>query len=355
MKKFKFLQFMMIALIGGSLITFTSCDSDDDDDVTVNKTQLTAKIQEAEDLVENSVEGTAEGQYTRGAKEGLQEVIDLAKTVNANDNATQTQVDNAVIALDAAIDAFEGKKVIPIAPADLVGHWTFDEGTGTQAMDYSGNDYHGTLKAGHSHWGAGTPEWAMDRYGAENKALYFDQGANVEIPFNSQLNPTQAITISLWMKPDELAEPWANNYMVSLNRWDGFKLQLQDAPKVFFTLKAMNAGEAVYYDRDNESPNINLGEWYHVAVTFKDGEMAFYLDGTQIKLWDNTPGTPSQLENPVGLTIGQDLPTSVYTGPDGDYNVEWGGHFKGILDDVRIFRSALTSTQIQGIYDLEKP
>jgi hypothetical protein len=354
MKKFKFLQFMMIALISGSLITFTSCGSDDDDDVTANKTQLASKIQEAENLVETTVEGTAEGQYTRGAKAELQTVIDLAKTVHDNAMATQTQVDNAVIALNAAIGVYEGKKVIPIAPADLVGHWTFDEGTGTQAKDYSGNNFHGTLKAGHSLWGAGTPQWATDRYGNANKALYFNQGANVEVPFNAQLNPSQAITIALWMKPDQ-TEAWANNYMVSLSRWDGYKLQLQDAPKVFFTLKAMNQGQVVYHDRDNESPTINLGEWYHVAVTYKNGEMAFYLDGTLIKLWDNTPGTPIQLEKPVGLTIGQDLPTSVYTGADGDYNVEWGGYFKGILDDVRIFRSALTSTQIQGIYDLEKP
>ena len=357
MKKFKFIQFLMIALISGSLITFYACSDDDDDDVVVvDRTELAAKIQEAENLIETTTEGTAEGQYQPGAKAELQEVIDLAKAVYENADATQTQVDNAVIALDAAIEAYEARKVIPIAPEDLVGHWTFDEGEGTQVNDFSGNNFHGTLTTGHSHWGAGTPQWTTDRYGNENQALYFNSGANVEIPFNAQLNPSQAITISLWMKPDELEDPWANNYMVSLNRWNGYKLQLQDAPKVFFTVKALHEGNEIWHDRDNDSPTINLGEWYHVAVTYKDGEMAFYLDGTQVKLWDNTPGTPIQLDSPVNLTIGQDLPTGIYSdSEDSPFYVNWGGYFKGILDEVRIYRTALTTTQIQSIYELEKP
>lgn len=356
MKKLRFIQFLMIALISGSVITFTACSDDDDDPDVVDKTELAAKIQEAEDLIDNTTEGTAEGQYQPGAKAELQEVIDLAKAVYEDDEATQTQVDNAVIALDAAIEAYEARQVIAIAPEDLVGHWTFDEGEGTIANDFSGNDFHGTLETGHPNWGAGTPQWTTDRYGNENQAIYFNNGANVEVPFNAQLNPSQAITISLWMKPDQLEEPWSNNYMVSLNRWNGYKLQLQDAPKVFFTIKAIHEGNEVYYDRDNESPTVNLGEWYHVAVTFKDGEMGFYLDGTLIKLWDNTPGTPIQLEDPVNLAIGQDLPTGIYSeDEESPYYVNWGGYFQGILDEVRIFKTALTETQIQSIYELEKP
>ncbi len=355
MKKFKFLYFLMMILMAGSLLTFTACDDDDDDDPIdqVDKAELATKIQEAEALIENTVEGTAEGQYTPGSKAELQETIDLAREVHDDPDATQSQVDNAVIALNTAIQTYNSREVVPIAQDELVGHWTFDEGEGTQASDYSGNSFHGTLTTGHPFWGAGTPEWTEDRYGNANQALYFDQGANVEVPYNAQLNPSQAITISLWMKPDMFDDPPANNYMVSLNRWNGYKLQLQDAPKVFFTIRA---GEEVYHDRDNESPEINLGEWYHVAVTFQDGEMAFYLDGTLIKLWDNTPGTPYQLASPVNLTIGQDLPTDVYTTiQDDPFFVDWGGYFRGVLDEVRIFNTALSEAQIQSIYELEAP
>ncbi len=355
MKKHKFFQFLMIALIAGGLMTFPACsDDDDDDDIVVDKTELATLIQEAEGLIENTTEGTAEGQYQYGSQAALQEVIDLAKAVYDDENATQTEVDNVVIALDQAIQDYEAAKVVPIAPEALVGHWTFNEGEGTQVMDFSGNNFNGEFKTGHSHWGEGSPQWATDRYGNENQALYFNEGANVEIPFSTQLNP-QEISISLWMKPDDLAEPWANNYMVSLNRWNGYKLQLQDSPKVFFTIKALHEGDPVWHDRDNVSPEINLGEWYHVAVTYKDGEMGFYLDGTQVHLWDNTPGTAIALDEPINLTIGQDLPTDVYTTDEGDFFVNWGGYFQGVLDDIRIYNTALSASQVESIYDLEKP
>ncbi|HOI31858.1 MAG: LamG domain-containing protein [Bacteroidales bacterium] len=355
MKKFKPFSMMMILMISLVAITIAGCKKDDDDEkVTVDKTALQAKITVAETMLNDAVEGTADGQYQYGSKAVFETKINLAKTVNANEEVTQVQVDAAVLALDQAITEFESKKVTPIAPEALVGHWTFDEGSGTTVNDYSGKNFNGTLKTGHEFFGAGFPEWATDRYGNETKALYFNQGANVEIPYNAQLNP-QEITISLWMKPDVLEVPWANNYMVSMKRWDGYKLQLQDAPKVFFTVKALNAGEEVWHDRDNESPTIDMGEWYHVAVSFKNNEMAFYLDGTLVKLWDNTPGTAVTLAEPMNLIFGQDLPTNIYTGPDGDYNVEWGGYFKGILDEVRIFNTALTSAQIESIYNLEKP
>ena len=354
MKNVKLFSKLMIIATAIVAVSFTGCKKDDDDE-TVDKTALVAKITQAETLHNAAVEGTAQGQYLYGSKAEFQAKIDLAKAVNDDANATQVQVDNAIIALDQAITEFEAQKVIPIAPEDLVGHWTFDEGQGTIANDFSGRNFHGTLKTGHVYFGAGTPQWERDRYGNANKAIRFADGANVEVPFNSLLNP-QEITISLWMKPDVLATPWANNYLVSLNRWNGWKLQLQDSPKLFFTVKAIHEGNEVWYDRDNADPTITMGEWYHVAVTFKNGEMAFYLDGTAVKVWDNTPGTAIALDTPINLTIGQDLPTNIYTTDDtSPYFVNWGGYFKGVLDDVRIYKAALTAAQVQSIYNLEKP
>jgi hypothetical protein len=39
----------------------------------------------------------------------------------------------------------------------------------------------------------------------------------------------------------------------------------------------------------------------------------------------------------------------------GDDPSQWGvGYFKGSLDDIRIYNTALSAVQMQGIYDLEK-
>jgi len=346
--------FWMLVVIAA---TIGAC-SKDDTKVTIDKTALEAKISEADSLVNNTVEGTAEGQYQMGAQAELSAAIDLAKQVDASTTVTQTQVDNAVTALQAAIDTFQGLKVIPIEPDALVGHWTFDEGTGTTTADFSGNSRDGTLTAGHANWGAGTPTWVTDRYGNDAKALHFDKGANVEIPYATALNPKE-MTIALWVNDDVVDPIWANNYMVSLNRWNGYKFQLQSANKAFFTVKVDVDGSAdpAIYDRDNDSPTLDQGTWYHVAVTLGGGHMIFYVNGTQVKDWDNTPGTGFSIADAsVNLTIGQDLPTSIYsTDQNSPYYVDWGGYFIGTLDEVRIFNKALTSTQIKSIYDLEKP
>ena len=58
------------------------------------------------------------------------------------------------------------------ARADLVGHWTFDEGQGTTAYDSSGNDHHGTLQ--------GDPQWVTGYIGG---ALELDGTDDyVEVP-----------------------------------------------------------------------------------------------------------------------------------------------------------------------------
>ena len=349
MKKHKLFKFLMIALISGSMVTFYACSDDDDDLDPVDKTELAAKIQEAEDLIENTTEGTAEGQYQFGSQAILQEVIDLAQAVYDDPNATQVEVDNATVNLSQAIDDYLDKEVVPIAPDALVGHWTFDEGEGDILFDFSGNDFHGTLKDGSDAWGGGMPEWTADRYGNENGALFFNEGAHVLIPNSPALSPPN-ISISLWINAAETLE---NNRFIGIHSWNTYKFQLQSVNKSFFTI---NTTEGIY-DRDSD-PELDLDTWYHLTVTFGDGNMIFYLNGDESQAWDNTPGTA--LPNTDNdLVFGRD--TDVYAEDDSNYEndliipLPWGGYFHGAMDDVRIYNTILTSTQVQSIYDLEKP
>jgi hypothetical protein len=352
--KTHFRNFMWLLTLGAASL-FVACS--EDEVPQVDNSALEAKIQEATELIASSTEGTATGQFQKGSKAVLQAAVDLAEEAAASTVLTQEQVDNATTALSQAISDFEGKAIVPIEPTALLGHWTFDDGTGTVATDFSGNGRDGTLSAGHANWGAGTPTWVADRYGNEAKALHFDEGANVEVPYATALNP-ENMSISLWVKGDVVEPIWANNYMVSLNRWNGFKFQLQSANKPFMTVKAdVDGGDPAYYDRDNESPTLDQDVWYHLVVTFGGGEMTFYINGTEVKRWDNTPGTAISIsDTPVALTIGQDLPTGIYSSDDqSPYFVDWGGYFIGTIDEVRFYNKVLSPTQVTSIYDVEKP
>ncbi|RLD63898.1 MAG: hypothetical protein DRJ01_02490 [Bacteroidetes bacterium] len=337
---------VLIALLGISMFFVSSCNKDDDDD-TVNKTALMAKITEANDLYTNAVEGTAAGQYAYGSKAELKSVIDIAQGVYDNEASTQTEVDNSVVSLTNAMDLFETKVIAAIAPDDLVGQWTFDEGTGTTVKDYSGNGFDGTF-GNEAGFGTGQPTWTTDRYGNEGKAIAFDEGAKITIPYNTAINPTQ-ITIALWVNA---AHVRANNRFMGLQSWNGYKFQLQSANKVFFTAST----DSSIYDRDTD-PALDTLKWYHIAVTYGGNEMAFYVNGVQTKLWDDVKGDLVKVTgHDLVFGVGSSKFAATTDNYDADHIIplEWGGYFDGSLDEIRIYKTVLTPTQIASIYNLEK-
>jgi hypothetical protein len=145
-----------------------------------------------------------------------------------------------------------------------------------------------------------------------------------------------------------------NDFIIALDRWNGWKLNLQDANFLFFTIKDKFNGVDTYYDRDSNPKAINPEVWTHVVVTYADSLMNFYVNGELVKAWTNCPGSPVAVDN-INLSIGSDLPTSVYTTIDGDqYFVNWGGFWKGDIDDIRFYNIAITASQVQSIYTFEK-
>lgn len=355
--KAKPIKLLMMATVLFAMAFVAACSDDDGEDPADDRTALEAKIAEAEEIYAEAVESDEgiEDQYPTGSKATLQEAIDAAQEVLDDESATQQEVNSATTNLQRALDEFDDKKNKPIAYENLIARWKFDEGEGTDVVDDSDNALDGEFKTGHTFWGAGDPTWATDRHGNANKAIYFDDGANIEVPYNTKLNP-QKITISLWMKQDVNEGGIVNNqYMIAMNRWNGYKFNMQDVPKPFFTAATASA----IFDHDSADPSTGLpqGTWYHLAVTFGDDHMIFYIDGVKTKDWNDVSGTLKDISsNPVNFTIGQDLPTSKYeTSESSDYYVNWGGYFIGVLDDIRIYNTVLAENQIQQIYDNEKP
>jgi|AntRauTorckE6833_2_1112554.scaffolds.fasta_scaffold00127_3 hypothetical protein len=351
MKLFKMKHLMlMLALTIGMTSMMTSCSDDDDSDepVQVDKETLASKLDEANDLINNTEEGTAEGQYQRGAKAELQSVIDNAQAVYDDDEATQSEVDNTVVALSNAIDTYLSKEITPIAPEAMVGHWTFDDGSGTSVSDYSENGHDGTLYEAPDGWNGGMPQWETDRYGDDAKSLFFNEGSHVKIPYNPALNPGQ-MSITLWIKASEVLE---NNRFIGLHSWNAYKFQLQSANKAFFTAATTEG----IYDKDTDPP-LELDQWYHIGVTVGDGNMTFYVNGTQTQKWDDVPGA-MQSESTNDLVFGVD--SDEYADNADNYDEDqiiplaWGGFFHGYMDEVRMYNTILTESQVSSIYELEK-
>ena len=75
--------------------------------ISVDKTALLASIQTAQNFHNVSTEGAAEGQYPIGSKANLQAAINTANNIYTNTLASQEQVNQAIIAVDEALLAFQ--------------------------------------------------------------------------------------------------------------------------------------------------------------------------------------------------------------------------------------------------------
>ena len=330
-------------------IVFVSCKKDENT-TPVDKAALNDTIAVANNLIATTVEGTKPGEYTIGSQALLQTAIVAAQTVADNSSATQSDVTNATSNLHAALNTYRGSLIQEIAVENLIGFWKMNG----NANDSSGHNNNGTVTQGHAYFGAGTPNLTTDRFGRVNMAYHFDHGGNIEVPYSSALNPQQ-ISISLWARQDTAGRTINKdaNYMVSMNRWNGYKFQTQSVYKPFFTVHAITpAGDTTYYDRDDVTFTVTPGAtWYHLVVTFTSGVEDFYVNGSLVKEWTDVPGTPITVDN-IDLTIGSDLPTSKYltVDPTGAFLVDYGGFWTGDLDDVMFYNIALTGSQVASIY-----
>ena len=335
----------------------TSCSKKDSTPPAppADKTALQASITIAQGLNDNSVEGTKPGQYEVGNKAALKTALDASKLVLADTKATQTSVNNTVAQLNAAIAAYQLHLIKEIAAANLIGYWKMNG----NANDSSGSGNNGVITTGHAYYGAGVLAPVADRFGRAGMAYHFDKGSNIDVPYKASLNPAQ-MSISAWVKWTSTGRTInTDTYtMLAMNRWNGYKFQLQSGHLPFYTVKVVKGtavGDTTIYDRDDAGTALVENTWVNVVVTFTSGVESFYINGDLVKTWDATssgpvPGNAFTQPSPIDFVIGQDLPTSKYLTVDGDYQVAWGGFWTGDMDDVMFYNIALDGPQVKSIF-----
>ena len=339
-------------LLAGCLIGLASCSKDDAPapDYNADKTRLKQVIDSLTNVSGKSVEGSKPGQYVVGAKKALDSVVSLANQVYTG-RYTQQEVNNAIANLMSAGQTFSTKLLQEVSVANLMAFWKFNG----NANDSSGHGHHGALVTGLIGSSAAVatdggvlPQAVADRFGRAGMAYDFNSGATIEVPYSAELNP-QNLTISLWVKRHTTN---SNNYMVSLNRWNGYKFQLQSNNFPFFTFHDSNNG---YHDVDANPGTVPQDIWTQVVLTYTNGSMKFYVNGVLVKT-AAVSGTPITVSPPVNMSIGNELPKSVYNLTDSNNpNYFWGESFLiGSLDDVRIYNTALSAAEVLSIYTQEK-
>lgn len=316
-----------------------------------DKARLNFVIDSLTTVANNAVEGNQAGQYSEGAKSALLASLSVADSVNADKHYTQQEIDNTVENLMRAATSFNNLLIQEVSPANLVAYWKFDG----DAKDASGNGNDGTLQTGWVGSSAATatdggtiPQLTTDRYGNANKAYFFDHAANVEVPYKASLRPNN-FTITAWIKHSNTS---AVNFIMSVNRWNGFKFQLQTNNFLYLTVLTDNG----YKDVDSNPGSIPENVWMHAAASYSSGTMKFYVNGVLVKT-DGATGNPVTLANPVNLCIGNELPKDEYdlnnsASPMAYYGADY---YVGSIDDVRLYNKQLSDAEVNSIYVMEKP
>lgn len=220
-------------------------------------------------------------------------------------------------------------------PSDenLVGYWSLDEGTGTLAVDGSGNGNNGTLTdMAEDDWVAGIAGTGLDFDGNND---------HVEVANDASLNfgSSTDFTIAAWIKTDSYSGmphivnkgsvgSGGKRYVIAIYHLGG------DAGKLY-----VNVDDNVNNLSLADTINVDDDAWHHVAATFdRDGYMRAYVDGVE-------RGTAVDIS---GLGDIDDASKKLAIGIQSDDLA--GNPFDGLIDEVRIYNTALTASEIKALY-----
>jgi Concanavalin A-like lectin/glucanases superfamily len=213
-------------------------------------------------------------------------------------------------------DAEAGQALDP----DLVGYWPFDEGQGSVAHDLTTQKNDGTLNAGAS--------WIPGKKGG---AVAFDGVTGLvtvrDAPSLRTLTTELTFAAWLYLVDEGTTAPFNQvRMMQAVQIWD-IKLNTR-SPQFEFGGR--------YAIVDWKAP---LGEWHHVAFTFKAGvALKAFVDG-------------------AAVTFGTDQFTNTDPIAAAPYGFVFGGTSESVsetkcncrLDDVRLYRRALAPAEIAAL------
>jgi hypothetical protein len=197
----------------------------------------------------------------------------------------------------------------PVTPT-LAGWWKLDN----DVKDSSGNGNNGTI--------TGSPTYAAGKIGSaltlNGTADYVDCGAA------ASLDILKAVTLSVWIKPANFAN---SAYQTFVSKGDHA-----------YCLHHTNGNVIEFYIYNTGWRSINGGPvtstynatWHHVAGTYDGSQLKLYVDGKMAgsTLWTGTIDTATH-----SVSIGRNSEQS-------------GRLFNGAIDDVRIYRGALPTSEI---------
>lgn len=230
----------------------------------------------------------------------------------------------AILNYDRIRAALGGSNATPIA------YWNFDEGVdntcsggSNDACDSSGNGRDVAFAAT-----TAAPTWQTEDNCVSGKCIWLDGSNDHANTGNSPGLPTGNFTYSWWVRPNTSAGTMlmasdgsgGNELVISINSAQGSVI------RIFLNDSAVLSS--------NQS--IPANSWTHIAVTRNSGTLTIYINGKA-----DVTGT-------AGATLGfSTCPLLIGVDADSGCSGTLGGFFHGYIDELKIYNTALSSSQVQ--------
>jgi hypothetical protein len=217
----------------------------------------------------------------------------------------------------------------------VVGNWQFDEGTGSNAKDSSGNNNDGKLSPI-------APIWTGGRKPAST-ALHFDGSNYVKVVGNppplTVLEPS-TVTVEAWIRS---CGPVSGSLHYILSKGGegciaaSYAFYAGELGKLSFYIGHEDPAQP-FIESPNEEPSVWDGNWHHIAGTYDGKTVRLYVDGLQIKDGTDVP----DLTNIV-----YSLPVNeFFIGSYGEEPCPFPYSFTGDIAEVRVWNGALAPSEV---------
>lgn len=157
---------------------------------------------------------------------------------------------------------------------------------------------------------------------------------------NASLDITGDLTISFWMKIESFPT-WGDSQSWVVDKWHGGNFNRSYAVWFDATNLCSSISDAASGGEHKCTPHsFTTGVWYHVVFVFTSSSKTHdkYVNGS---LLNSTTGTVNPGNSPTNLYIGIDVDNPGITPRN---------QFDGMVDDVRIWSRALSSSEVSSLY-----
>lgn len=185
-----------------------------------------------------------------------------------------------------------------------------------------------------------------DRFGNANSAYSFDGNDYIEFSSNHLIN--NYFTYSVWANP--ATNSGAQN-MLLLNIGGETYYQslsmLFGGPNDSWSFRIVDGNGIVYSSNSDPQNSIPLNRWYHIAGVRDASNIKIYVDGVLVATTAiSSTSTQYGANNPSDQVLGRIGALR----PNLNF-----GYFNGFIDDVQIYKGALTANQISYIFNSGSP